>query len=70
MRGYAEYIGLHAIEELNFCNPNFICRITFNCSFVLNPLQLEITINLEVMCLSPIDCIFSVVFMTSNTLVD
>ena len=44
---------------------NFICRITFNSSLVLDPLESEITINLEFFCPSPINCIFSVVSRTS-----
>ena len=52
-------------KSLIFVTLNFICRITFNSSLVLDSLESEITINLEVLCPSLINCIFSVVSRTS-----
>ena len=52
----AECVGLHAIEETNFCNLNFIFRFAFDCSLVFDPLKSELTIHLGVVCRSPIDC--------------
>ena len=43
----AEWIGLHAIKaSLIFVTFNFICRITFDSSLVLELLKLEFTLKL------------------------
>ena len=61
----AEWVGLHTIEEINFCNLNFIFRFTFDCSLVFDPLKSELIIHLGVVCFSPIDCTLSAVYTTS-----
>ena len=61
----AEWVGLHTIEEINFCNLNFIFRFTFDSRLVFDPLKSEITIHLGVVCPSPIDCKLSAVWTTS-----
>ena len=38
--------GLHTIEEIHFCNLNFIVRFTFHSSLVFDPLKSEIIVQL------------------------